>query len=44
MDETDRGFWNDAYSGNPAPAVVEGHVLVDRETEGLQPGRALDLG
>ena len=43
MDEMDRVFWNDAYGEDPTQVVVEDHVL-DRETEGLQPGRALDLG
>lgn len=39
----DQDFWNDAYKEDPDQVVVEDHIL-DRELEGLRPGRALDLG
>jgi SAM-dependent methyltransferase len=39
----DRGFWRHAYEEEPDGVMVGDHIL-DGELEGLQPGRALDLG
>jgi SAM-dependent methyltransferase len=39
----DRDFWIDAYEEEPDQVIVEDHVL-DGELEGLELGRALDLG
>jgi SAM-dependent methyltransferase len=39
----DRDFWRDAYEEEPDGVMVGDHIL-DAELEGLQRGRALDLG